>query len=217
VRRRCIVVLGGSFDPIHYGHIAIGKHFTALLSADELRILPAGNPWQKGHLEADAGDRVAMISCAFDTESMPVIIDQQEIQRHTATYTIDTLRALRAEFGPEASIAFVLGADQLQHLDTWHAWEALFDYAHICAASRPGFDLSRSGVPQPVANEFTRRNGTAEQLRHSAAGRTYLAQDLALDISATAIRKALQDGKRPETLVPPAVLDYIELHHLYKN
>jgi nicotinate-nucleotide adenylyltransferase len=211
------VVLGGSFDPIHYGHIAIGKHFAALLAADQLRIVPAGNPWQKGHLQAEASDRVAMISCAFDTESIPVIIDQQEIQRHTATYTIDTLRALRAEFGPEASIAFVLGADQLQHLETWHEWQILFDYAHICAASRPGFDLNRDGVPQQVADEFTRRSGTAEQIRHSAAGRTYLAQDLAMDISATAIRKALQDGKRPETLVPPAVLDYIELHHLYKN
>lgn len=217
MRRRCIVVLGGSFDPIHYGHIAIGKHFAALLSADQLRIVPAGNPWQKGQLQADASDRVAMIRCAFDTESIPVIIDQQEIQRHTATYTIDTLRALRAEFGPEASIAFVLGADQLQHLETWHEWQALFDYAHICAASRPGFDLSRDGVPQQVAEEFTRRSGTAEQIRHSAAGLTYLARDLALDISATAIRTALRDGKRPETLVPPAVLDYIELHHLYKN
>lgn len=215
--RRCVVVLGGSFDPIHYGHVALGKHFRSLLAADELRILPAGNPWQKDHLHADAAHRVAMISCAFDTESIPVTIDQQEIQRHTATYTIDTLRALRTEFGPETSIAFLLGADQLQHLNTWHEWQKLFDYAHICAASRPGFDLDASQLPVQVAEEFTRRSATAEQIRQRAAGLTCLAKDMAVDISATAIRKALLDGKRPENLVPPAVLDYIELHHLYKN
>ncbi len=216
-KRRRIVVLGGSFDPVHNGHVALGKYFASLLNADELRILPAGNPWQKGSLHADAAHRVAMISCAFDTESLPVIIDQQEIQRHTATYTVDTLQALRSELGADASIAFLLGADQLQHLNTWHQWGRLFSFAHIVAAARPGFDLDAAHVPQEVADEFTRRNASVGQIRETAAGLTYLAKDLALDVSATAIRKALQDGEPPEKLVPPRVLDYIETHHLYKK
>ncbi len=214
---RCIALLGGSFDPVHRGHVALAEHFVTLLEPDELRIIPAGTPWQKGCLRASAEDRVAMLRCAFDTQLLPVIIDQQEIQRHTATYTIDTLQAIRAEVGPLASIVFLIGADQLQHFDTWRQWLQLFDYAHICAASRPGFGLDAVHVPEQVAQEFARRSATPEQMHHSASGLTYLAENLAVDVSATDIRCALQRGEKPETLVPPQVLDYIEQHHLYKS
>jgi nicotinate-nucleotide adenylyltransferase len=217
VTKRCITLLGGSFDPVHHGHVALARHFSQLLTPDEVRIIPAGNPWQKGNLQATAVDRVAMLRCAFDTQLMPVLIDLQEIQRHTATYTIDTLKALRAELGPEASIVFLIGADQLQHLDTWHEWQHLFNYAHICAASRPGFGIDAAHVPEPVSREFSRRAGTPEQIRNAASGLTFLATDLSVEVSATDIRAALQRGDRPELLVPPSVLDYIELHHLYRN
>lgn len=216
--RRCIAVLGGSFDPVHDGHVALGKHFAALLPADELRILPAGNPWQKAPLHTDAAHRLAMISCAFDTAGLPVTIDQQEIKRHTATYTVDTLKNLREELGPDAAIAFLLGADQLQHLNTWHDWQRLFDYAHLCAAARPGFTLDASHIPSEVAAEFGKRlvAGRAGQIRKQAAGLTYLASDLAIDVSATAIRDALQHGDTP-TGLPPKVLHYIQTHQLYKS
>jgi len=217
VTDRCIALLGGSFDPVHQGHVALGEYFAKLLAADELRIVPVGDPWQKGQLHASAADRVEMIRYAFDKQSTPVVIDQQEIQRHTATYTIETLKAIRAELGPNASIAFLIGADQLQHLDTWREWHRLFDYAHICAASRPGFATGIGRVPAQVAHEFDSRNATPEQIRAKPSGLTYLAKDLAVDISATNIRSALQRGERPEGLVPQRVLDYIELHHLYKS
>jgi nicotinate-nucleotide adenylyltransferase len=213
----CIALLGGSFDPVHQGHVALARHFFQLLAPDEVRIIPAGNPWQKGKLQASAEDRVAMLRCAFDTLLMPVLIDLQEIQRHTATYTIDTLKAIRAEVGPAASIVFLIGADQLQHLDTWHEWRQLFDYAHICAASRPGFGIDATHVPELVSREFSQRAGTPEQIRNTASGLTFLATDLSVEVSATEIRTALQRGDKPESLVPPAVLDYIELHHLYRN
>lgn len=215
--QRCIAVLGGSFDPVHNGHVALGAYFIRLLLPDELRVIPAGNPWQRPDLQASGADRVEMVRCAFGKQAMPIAIDQQEIQRHTATYTIDTLRALRAELGPQASIAFLIGADQLQQFDTWQEWRQLFDYAHICAASRPGFALNAGQVPDQVAREFARRAGTPEQLRTTPHGLTYLATDLAVDISATEIRAALRRGDRPESLVPQAVLDYIEQHHLYKS
>jgi nicotinate-nucleotide adenylyltransferase len=217
VTERCIVLLGGSFDPVHQGHVALARHFFELLKPDEVRVIPAGNPWQKGHLQAPAPDRVAMIRCAFDTQLMPVSIDQQEIRRHTATYTIDTLKAIRAEMGPQASIVFLIGADQLQHLDTWHEWQQLFNHAHICAASRPGFSTDASLIPEQVYQEFSRRAALPEQIRSSACGMTYLAKDLSVDVSATEIRTVIQRGERPELLVPPRVLDYIELHHLYKS
>jgi nicotinate-nucleotide adenylyltransferase len=187
------------------------------MAPDELRVIPAGNPWQKNGLHASADDRVAMVRRAFDGQAVPVNIDRQEIERRTATYTIDTLRSVRAELGPDASILFLIGADQLQHLNTWHEWERLFDYAHLCAASRPGFAVDASQVPPAVAAEFARRAGTPGQIRASPHGLTYFASDLAADISATEIRAALHRGERPDSLAPHGVLDYIEQHHLYKS
>jgi len=215
--RPCIAVLGGSFDPVHNGHVALAKYFVTLLAPDQLRVIPAGNPWQKHGLEASPEQRVEMARLAFSQQSVAVVIDQQEIQRQSATYTIDTLQALRAELGPQASIVFLMGADQLQHLNSWQGWDRLFDYAHLGVASRPGFAMDEAQVPAEVTREFTRRAATPEQIRQSAHGLTYLAKNLAVDISATEIRGALHNAKRPDTLVPAAVLDYIEQHHLYKN
>ncbi|MES2538880.1 MAG: nicotinate-nucleotide adenylyltransferase [Pseudomonadota bacterium] len=215
--RRCIALLGGSFDPVHNGHVALGAYFAKLLVPDELRIIPAGNPWQKHGLQATGEQRVAMVERAFDRQSVPVFVDQQEIRRGTATYTIDTLRSLREELGPDVSIAFLMGADQLHQLHTWGDWQHLFDYAHLCAASRPGFTMDASHLPAQVAREFERRRGTPEQIRNTPHGLTYLASNLAVDVSATEIRSALQRGERPESLIPARVLDYIEQHHLYKS
>ncbi|MDO8346785.1 MAG: nicotinate-nucleotide adenylyltransferase [Rugosibacter sp.] len=214
---RCIALLGGSFDPVHKGHVALADYFIALLQPDELRVIPAGNPWQKHGLQASGQDRMAMVRSAFSTQKVAVNIDQQEILRDSATYTIDTLRAVRKELGPDVSVVFLMGADQLQHLNTWQEWQQMFDYAHICAASRPGFAMDAAHVPADVAQEFARRAGSPEQIRNTAQGLAYLAPNLAVDISATAIRAALQRGEHPISLVPPGVLDYIEQHHLYKS
>ena len=214
----CIALLGGSFDPVHNGHLALGVFFGQLLQADQLRVIPAGNPWQKQGLEASAADRLAMLQLAFATQPLPFTIDQQEIARADRTsYTIDTLRAIRTELGPQASIVFLMGADQLQQFHTWHQWQQLFDYAHVCAASRPGFSLDSASLPPAVAQEFARRAAPPDQIRNTPQGLTYLATNLAVDISATEIRSALRDGHRPSSLVPPIVLDYIEQHHLYQS
>ncbi|MEO8408094.1 MAG: nicotinate-nucleotide adenylyltransferase [Oxalobacteraceae bacterium] len=220
--RRCVVVLGGSFDPIHQGHIALAACFSRLLEPDELRILPAGNPWQKTQgLKASAQDRVEMVRLAFAAARMQVCIDDQEIRRTSisgeASYTLDTLRLLRDELGPDTSIVFLMGADQLLGLHTWRNWQQLFDYAHICVASRPGFTLDMTDLPLEVTAEFGKRIGTAEQIRNTAHGLTCLASDLAIDVSATEIRHALQHGHQPNSLIPDVVLDYIQQHHLYKN
>jgi len=220
VTRRCIVVLGGSFDPVHLGHVALAEYFIKLLTPDELRLLPAGNPWQKSGLQASAADRMEMLRLAFQRQPVPVVIDDQEIRRGKPTYTIDTLRALRTECGTAASIAFLLGADQLQQLHTWHAWEKLFDYAHLCAASRPGFAIGSMHLPPEVAREFSRRAATAAQMHDAPNGLSFLASNLAIDVSATRIRSAMQHGASQELLkplLPAAVLDYIEQHHLYRT
>lgn len=217
---RCIVILGGSFDPVHVGHVALADYFVRLLVPDELRVIPTGNPWQKRGLTASPQDRLEMLRRAFGRQPVPVVIDEQEIRRPTETYTIDTLRSVRAEAGSETSVVFLLGADQLQHLDTWNDWEQLFDLAHLCAASRPGFAIDAAHLPAAVAREFTRRAATPGQIRETAHGLSYLASNLAVDVSATAIRAAMQRGDRTDSLkplIPGGVLDYIEQHHLYQT
>ena len=213
---RCIALLGGSFDPVHNGHVALGAHFAALLQADELRVIPA-LPWQKTALVATPEQRVAMLQLAFQSLPCKVTIDRQELDRGTATYTIDTLRAIRTGTGPQASLVFLMGADQLQRFDTWHDWRSLFDLAHFCVAARPGFELDARHIPSAVALEFQRRLAGPAELHAQPSGLTYIDASLALDVSATGIRAALQRGQEPDSLIPGVVLDYIEQHNLYKN
>jgi nicotinate-nucleotide adenylyltransferase len=213
----CVALLGGTFDPVHKGHVALGGYFAEQLRADELRVLPAGMPWQKDALQASPAQRAEMVRLAFAGLAAPVVLDCREIERGAPTYTIDTLRELRAEFGAQASLVFLMGADQLQRLDTWRDWQQLFEFAHFCVAARPGFALNGPAVPQAVADAFARRLGTLEHIRNTPHGLTYLAKDFAVDISATEIRAALQRGTTAHSLIAPLVLDYIEQHNLYKS
>jgi nicotinate-nucleotide adenylyltransferase len=212
----CVALLGGSFDPVHDGHVALAHLFDTLLHPDQLRIIPAGKPWQKSGLRASADARVAMLELAFREAGLHVTVDRQEIERSTPTYTIDTLRNVRAEVGPAASVVFLMGADQLQQLDTWRDWRALFDLAHIGVAARPGYSLAEAALPAAVATELQQRRGNLAQLRNTPSGHAYLAQTLDVDISATQVRAALQRGEQANSLISPVVLDYIQQHNLYK-
>nr|WP_307728463.1 nicotinate-nucleotide adenylyltransferase [Massilia solisilvae] len=214
---RCVALLGGSFDPVHAGHVALAELFARLLHPDQLRIVPAGRPWQKSNLEASDADRVKMLELAFMRAGFPVTIDLQEIERNGATYTIDTLRAVRAELGQEASIVFLMGADQLQKLDTWRDWRALFEVANIGVAARPGFDLAVDKLPPAVAQELAPRLCTPSEVRAAPHGRVCVAHTLAVDISATQVRAAIRHGNNANGLVAPVVLDYIQQHNLYKS
>lgn len=218
--RPCIALLGGSYDPVHRGHVELGAYFAARLPADQLRVVPAGLQWQKAGAVATPEQRAAMAQLAFGGLPCPVVIDRQEIERAALgvpSYTVDTLRNLRAELGAEASLVLLMGADQLQRLDTWRDWKDLFGLAHVCVAARPGYELDGAGLPAAVATEIAQRLAALPELRLHAHGLAHLARDFAVDISATAIRAALQRGEQADSLIPPLVLDYIEQHHLYQS
>ena len=217
---RCVALLGGSFDPVHRGHVALAELFVHLLRPDELRILPAGQPWQKKNgLQASDPERVAMLELAFRQVSFPATIDLREIERKTPTYTVETLRDLRAELGPAASIVFLMGADQLQKLDSWRNWQELFELANFGVAARPGYRLDEAALAPAVAQELAQRHALPAEVRRSPAGRVCLAHTLAVDISATQVRAAVHEGKGTDisALLAPQVLDYIQQHNLYKS
>ena len=191
--RPCIALLGGSFDPVHNGHVALAEYFVKLFAPDLLRIIPAGNPWQKHGLQASAAHRVEMVRRAFDRQTVPVVIDTQEIERAGATYTIDTLRAVRAEVGPGSLPAVPDGRRPVA------AAGHLAGLARVVRL-RPsvrGFPPRLRGGCGAGAGRGRRRIRPPPRKpgadSGAAHGLAYLAPNLAVDISSTAIRSGSED------------------------
>ncbi|ODP34327.1 nicotinate (nicotinamide) nucleotide adenylyltransferase [Pandoraea sp. ISTKB] len=222
---RRIGVLGGTFDPIHTGHLALGALFADTLALDELILMPAGQQPQKQG-STDAGHRLAMTRLAAEGlaaelavthPSTQVIVSTREIERAGPSYTVDTLRDMRRDIGPEVSLSLLIGSDQLVRLDTWHAWRELFDYAHVCAAARPGF--SRDTASAQLRDVFAQREETALGVQSTPCGGILIDDSLAVDISATELRATLahaQDAATPPENLPEPVWQYIRAQHLYR-
>ncbi len=209
--RRRIGLLGGTFDPIHVGHLALARAAIDALVLDELRFLPTGRSWQKAQAGASAEQRVAMVRLAVAGEPR-VVVDDREARRPGHTYTIDTLRELRAELGPEPALVLVLGSDQLHNLHTWQGWSSLLDYAHLAVTQRERVALSE--FPAPV--EALLQAHGRDALPDAPAGAIVFFGMPPVPVSATALRRAIAAGEMPAQLVPPPVLDYIRSHHLYR-
>jgi nicotinate-nucleotide adenylyltransferase len=224
--RRRIGILGGTFDPIHEAHLALARRFADVLALTELVLMPAGQPWQKADVSA-AEHRLAMthaaaLSLKLNGTKVSVAVD--EIEHDGPTYTVETLQRWREREGGDASIALLIGADQLVRLDTWRDWQRLFDYAHIACATRPGFDVKH--VPPVIAEVITQRGAKADVLQATPQGHLLIDESLAFDVSATDIRAelraSLENGAKDtenadsaRNHVPTAVWDYIVQHHLY--
>jgi nicotinate-nucleotide adenylyltransferase len=218
---RRVGILGGTFDPIHVGHLALARRFAALLDLTELVLMPAGQPWQKSDVSA-AEHRLAMTRLAAQTLTLPrarVVIATDEIEHAGPTYTTETLAAWRAREGDKASVTLLIGADQLVRLHTWRNWRYLFELAHLGIATRPGFALTQA-APE-VVTEIERRRADADMLRSTARGHVLIDTALAIDVSATDIREHLRARAKGQpdgaTRVPDAVWEYIRQHHLYQT
>ncbi len=208
-----IVIFGGSFDPVHSGHVAIAELMNSLLNPTQLRIIPTGWSLQKNAFHANSTHRLAMLALAFKelAGKVPVVIDEQEIKRAELgmpSYSVETLTHLRNEYGNDASLVFLIGADQLQQLQHWKNWTNLFNLAHIVIIQRPGFDPNM--LDRSVANEISGRTGSLDQLRTQPFGCTFTCTDLNIDISSTQIR-----NRNNLSAVPVDVLNYIQQHQLY--
>lgn len=207
-----IGILGGTFDPVHVGHLALARTARAALGLDEVRLVPTGSSWQKRGVVADAMQRLEMVRLAVAGEP-GLVADDREVRRAGASYTIDTLAELRAELGPETAIVLLLGSDQLLNLPTWRRWRELMSLAHIACTQRERIGLER--LP-PEIDALVQAHGR-ERLPDSPAGAVVLFSMPPVPVSATALRAQLARGERPRELVPPAVLDYIDSHHLYRQ
>jgi nicotinate-nucleotide adenylyltransferase len=220
--RSRIGLLGGSFNPVHVGHLAIGRAAADALALDRMIVIPTGNSWQKSgmkHAQVDGRHRLAMLELAVSAlagesaSRCKWTVDDIEVKRDGPSYTVDTLRLLRERFGPSASLVLVLGSDQLRNLETWHRWQELLDQAHIAATQRERVPLS--GLPAAVDRLVEERG--RQTLPDEPAGSVVFFQMPPIAVSATALRKQLARGEYPRDLLPPGVADYIRQHRLYQD
>jgi nicotinate-nucleotide adenylyltransferase len=211
-------ILGGTFDPIHYGHLELARELGVALPLSAVRLVPAGDPPHRPAPVASAGDRLAMVRLAL-AENPGLEIDEREIKRHGPSYTVLTLEELRDE-DPARSLALIVGADAFLGLPCWHRWHELFDLAHLVVVARPGVTLDLAQDPPLLAEWERRRTSDALSLLAAPAGTILVHPVTAHDISATTIRALLARGAAGldavRGLLPPAVLAYIERNQLYR-
>jgi nicotinate-nucleotide adenylyltransferase len=210
-------LFGGTFDPVHYGHLRAADEVRVALRLADMRLLPAGDPPHREPPGASAEHRLAMLKLAL-REFPQLSIDDREVRRSGKSYTVLTLTELRGAM-PATPIVLVTGADAFLGLPTWHRWREIFALAHVVVVTRPGVALA--DLPPGLRDEWQARH-TNDRLRleSSPAGAIL---DLAVaphDMSATAIRAALAAGPTAKAqldgLLPPAVLTYIDHHQLYR-
>jgi len=201
VSPRRIGVLGGAFDPPHVVHVALAEAACAQLGLDVLQVVPTGDAWHKARTLTAAEHRVAMTRLAF--ANVPhAVVDTREIARSGPTYTVDTLRELKAEY-PGAQLYLIMGADQARALTTWHNWEEVVRLAIICVAAR----APSAGANGAIRTEFGADFPPGVEVRRI---------DMPVsDLSATRIRTQLATHQSVGPLVFDTVARYIALHHLY--
>ncbi len=206
-----IAILGGTFDPVHIGHLRSAVELHEQLGCDELRLIPARIPPHRRQPVAAAEHRAQMLRLAVAGEP-GLIVDDRELRRDGPSYTYDTLRDLRAEFGADCSLALVMGADACAALDSWHRWHELFDLAHLVVMARPDARLPATGV---VADALRPRLADLGALWRGTAGAVVRVALTPLPVSATAIRALVAAARSPRYLLPDAVWRYIVDHGLY--
>lgn len=208
-----IAVFGGTFDPVHFGHLRSAVEAREALGVETVRFIPSNIPPHREAPRATPAQRVAMLKLAID--DMPGFeIDERELARAGNSYTVDTLRSIRDEIGSAMPLTTVIGFDAFRSLDEWHEWRALLDYAHIAVMERPGYsDADLSASMQAFAKDKTVAEAACLSTRPSGMlCRLRLSQ---IGFSASAVREILAAGKSPAFMMPSEVVSYIYDNGLY--
>jgi nicotinate-nucleotide adenylyltransferase len=205
-----IGVLGGTFDPIHFGHLRPALEVYELLALAELRFIPCHVPPHRAAPDTPARHRLAMVGLAIAGVA-GFRVDRRELDRTGPSYTVDTLRELREEIGAECPLLLIMGMDAFAGLHTWHRWDEIPALAHVVVAHRPG----STAAPDAPYLGLAPAAESPEILRGRPAGLVFFQPVTQLDISATSIRECLRAGHSPRYLLPDAVCRYIAEQGLY--
>lgn len=211
MKRQSLGIFGGTFDPVHLGHLRLALELKQQLQLDDMRLMPCHLPPHRQQPGASSEQRVAMLQLAL--ANCPELgVDLRELNRPQASYTVDSLSELRAELGPEASLVFCLGADSFAGLASWHRWQELLGLAHLAVVERPGWGFPETG---PVAELLVRHQALPAQLQQHAAGAIVRLAPRLLPVSATEVRQLVTSGQSPQFLLPDSVWQYIRAQRLY--
>ena len=214
---RLVGILGGTFNPIHFGHLRMAQELANGLGMDEVRFIPSANPPHKDSVTVSAQHRATMVKLAISDNPL-FTLDKRELERKGTSYTIDTLISLREQLGNDTALCLMMGSDAFIKLNTWHRWQELLDYAHIILVQR----LSQGKPQEPLPDELQTllRDHYAEQvsdLHEEKAGLINMQAISAQEISATQIRELLKLGQSVRYLLPKEVIEYIQQQHLYQQ
>lgn len=205
-----IGVYGGTFDPVHFGHLRTALEMRELFELGELRLIPSAQPPHRNQPQATPQQRMEMLRTAIIGQA-GFVVDDREIRRMGPSYMVDTLASLRAEIG-KTPLLLLIGADAFAGLHRWHRWQNLFDYAHIVVMTRPG-----SSMPSLCAFSAERLIADRQQVTYRPSGYLLMEPVTQLEISATQIRKLISERHDPRFLLPDQVLAFIRSHHLYQT
>jgi len=215
MRNGPVGIFGGTFDPIHFGHLRPAMELREALAMARMMLLPCSVPPHREQPQASAEQRLAMLEMAVADETT-LEVDTRELRRSGPSYMVDTLISLREELG-DTPLCLCLGVDAFLGLPGWHRWEALPELAHIVVAHRPGWTLDAESLPTPLAELMQQRQQADPQvLSKHASGAIVLHAVTQLDISATAIRDCIAAGRSARYLLPDAVWHYIQEEKLYR-
>lgn len=216
MNNKAIGIFGGTFDPVHYGHLRLAEEMREQAGLQQIRIIPTGTPPHRDAPQVSAQHRSAMVRLAI-ADQPAFVLDDREVRRTKLCYTVDTLRELRAELGATQSLCLLMGGDAFLQLHTWHEWEQLFEMAHIVVGYRPGFAIEErihTALPE-LRRHYLQRLCAVEALSQQPAGGIVELAIPKLEISATLIRSRVAENRSIRYLLPNAVVDYIHQHHLY--
>ncbi len=213
-------IFGGTFDPVHFGHLRLAEEAADALGLAGVRWIPAGRPALRESPKISAAQRLEMVRLAI-AGNPRFELDAAEVESAESaqpSYTVPTLERLRRHdvCGGERPLVLLVGADAFAGMTQWHRWQRLLELAHIAVAHRPGYTVDAEHLPPALAEVFrTRRCQTAAELAETPAGRIFTYAMTPLDISATRIRALLSKGLSPRYLMPDALVTHIRNHHFY--
>ena len=211
-------ILGGTFDPIHYGHLRLAEEMLEQAGLGKIFFIPAGIPPHRNSPLVSARHRSEMVRLAI-ADRPDFELDEREVRRTGKCYTVDTLRELRVEFGEAQSLCLLMGGDAFLELHTWHEWELLFEMAHIVVGYRPGFTLDERihKATLELRTHYRKRLCTVEALKKQPCGGIVELAIPKLEISATLIRNRVAENRSIRYLLPNEVADYIHQQQLYQS
>jgi len=210
--RSRIGLFGGTFDPIHHGHLRLALEAGESLELEQVRLLPCHQPPHRATPDVGSAERAEMLSLAV-VECPSLSVDHRELERDAPSYTLESLRSVRAEVGPETALVWIMGSDAFAGLESWYHWRELLDFAHLLVVARPGWELPTEG---PLADWLARHQVGPEALEASPCGGVMVRTLRLLPISATEIRTLIGAGRSPQFLLPEPVWQYIRGRGLYR-